>query len=131
MVGCDDQQQQGTIVHILSTGKFWDDTSTITIHDTVEEDGTTLAMNMQITSTQSLVVYALDDLLNVAELNMSIWASSLHFQHQPCVLLLHVVGAIEEVKVKLAKRFQNNNFAKLVTRTMDHYQEDGTIWSHV
>eukprot|EP00957_Ditylum_brightwellii_P053569 4058462-Ditylum_brightwellii.AAC.1 len=77
MEGHDDQQQQGNVVHILNTGKFWDATSTITIHDAVEEDNITLAMTMQITSLLSLDVYTLDDLFNVAESNMSIWASSL------------------------------------------------------
>jgi len=113
MDGHDDQQQRGTVVHILNTGRIWDDTSTTTIHDAVEEDDVTLAMTMQITSTQSLDVYALDDLLDVAESNMVIWASSLHFQQQPCVLLLHVAGATEEVKTKLAKRFQNDNFSEI------------------
>eukprot|EP00957_Ditylum_brightwellii_P161942 12330040-Ditylum_brightwellii.AAC.1 len=66
MEGRDDQEQQGTVVYILETGKFWDDTSTITIHDAVEEDDITLAMTIQTTSTKSLDVYTLDDLLNVA-----------------------------------------------------------------
>eukprot|EP00957_Ditylum_brightwellii_P068336 5187685-Ditylum_brightwellii.AAC.1 len=71
MEGHDDQQHKGTGNHILNAGKHWDDTSTTTIHDAVEEDDVTLAMTVQITSTQSLDVYALDDLLHVAE---STWA---------------------------------------------------------
>eukprot|EP00957_Ditylum_brightwellii_P087187 6636089-Ditylum_brightwellii.AAC.1 len=95
MEGHDDQQHQGTGNHTLNAGKNWDDTSTTTIHDAVEEDDVTLAMTMQITLTQSLDVYALDHLLYVAE---STWAFGCH----------HYIFNISPVK-----RFQNDNFAEI------------------